>query len=86
MANRRLSEYYGDRGQGYTSAREVAAAFGDILQELPRFFRRSEIAERLRLRHDRELALLSDALSVLATKGLIKFSPENNQWENLNAS
>ena len=86
MGNRRLSEYYGDRGQGYVSARQVADEFAVMLPELPRYFRRNFIAEKLQMKYDRELALLSDALSLLSTRGLISFSQENNQWENLNAS
>lgn len=81
--NRRLSEYYGDKGQGYTSASQVASAFAANIDQYPRYFKRNFIAEKLRMSHDRELALLSDALSVLETRGLIKFDKGANQWKNL---
>lgn len=81
--NKRLSEFYGDKGQGYTSARQIADEFAANMDEYPRLFRRSFIADKLRLGHDRELSLLSDALYTLRRKGLIEFDPETNQWKNL---
>jgi hypothetical protein len=81
--NKRLSGYYGDAGQGFTSARQIADEFAMNIEEYPTFFRRSFIAEKLRLRHDRELSLLSDALTVLRTRNLIVFDVNANQWKNL---
>lgn len=81
--NRRLSEYYGELGQGYTSARQIADEFAANIADYPRSFRRSLIAEKLRLSHDRELSLLSDALFVLQQRGLVRFDTRTNQWKNL---
>lgn len=84
--NRRLSGYYGDAGQGFTSARQIADEFAVNIEEYPTFFRRAFIAEKMRLRYDRELALLSDALTVLRSRGLIEFDTNANQWKNLTRS
>lgn len=81
--NKRLSSYYGDAGQGFTSARQIADEFASNIDEYPTFFRRSFIAEKMRLRYDRELALLSDALTVLRSRNLIEFDANSNQWKNL---
>lgn len=81
--NKRLSAQYSDAGQQYTSARAIADAFAVSIEEYPTFFRRNFIAEKLGLRYDREFALLSDALSVLKTRGLIEFDKDANQWKNL---
>lgn len=81
--NRRLSEYYGDKGEGYTSASQVADVFAANIEDYPTYFRRNIIAEKLKMSHDRELALLSDALSVLQTRGLIEFDSNSNQWKNM---
>lgn len=81
--NRRLSAYYGDAGQGFTSARQIADEFAANIDEYPTFFKRAFIVEKMRLRYDRELALLSDALTVLRSRGLIEFDVNSNQWKNL---
>lgn len=84
--NRRLAGYYGDAGQGFTSAQQIANEFAANIDEYPTYFRRAFIAEKMRLRYDRELALLSDALTVLRTRGLIEFDVHANQWKNLTRS
>ncbi len=81
--NRRLSAYYGDAGQGYVNSRQIADAVAVNIGEYPRFFRRQVIAEKLRLRFQREFSLLSDALTVLRSRGLIEFDTNSNQWKNL---
>lgn len=84
--NKRLSSYYGDAGQGFTSARQIADEFAMNIEEYPTFFKRAFIAEKLRLRYDRERALLSDALTVLRSRGLVEFDQNSNQWKNLTRS
>ena len=84
--NKRLSGYYGDAGQGYTSARQIADEFAANMDQYPTSFRRSLIVEKLRLRYNREISLLSDALHVLETRGLIQFDRSINQWKNMTRS
>lgn len=82
--NRRLIGKASDEGQEYTSASSIADAFMADISEYPRYFRRSFIGQKLDLKHEREWALLSDVLYVLQKRGLIRFSTDNNSWENLN--
>lgn len=65
------------------SARQIANTFKANMDTYPRRFRRELIAEKLRFRHPREYALLSDALWVLKNEGLISWDPDAKQWTNL---
>lgn len=83
-ADKALNEYYGDPGTGkFSTAKGVANAFAALIDEVPRYFRRSDVATKLGLQTGRELALLTDALNTLQKKGLISWSRGNNAWQNL---
>ncbi len=81
--NRRLSAYYGDQGQGFTTAQQISDVFAGNLEEYPSWFRRAFIIKKLGLKYQRELALLSDALYNLQLKGLIEFDHSHNKWKNM---
>lgn len=65
----------------FTSAQIVSQLSG-MLDTMSASFVKADAAAKLGLVSDRELALLTDALHVMAKSGLIEWVREGSSWKN----